>query len=72
MNAASAVLFAVATELANQAKDSLPELREGEKVQREWFEDGIYKRLTTFEGRTFLIHFDFRKNKSRRVAVGGE
>ena len=45
MNAASAVLFAVATELANQAKDSLPELREGEKVQREWFEDGIYKRL---------------------------
>ena len=54
MNAASAVLFAVATELANQAKDSLPELREGEKVQREWFEDGIYKRLTTFEGRTFL------------------
>ena len=48
MNAASAVLFAVATELANQAKGSLPELREGEKVQREWFEGGIYKRLTTF------------------------
>ena len=72
MNAASAVLFAVATELANQAKDSLPELREGEKVQREWFEDGIYKRLTTFEGRTFLSQFDFRQKKSRRVAVGGE
>lgn len=72
MNAASAVLFAVATELANQAKDSLPELREGEKVQREWFEDGIYKRLTTFEGRTFLSQFDFRQKKSHRVAVGGE
>ena len=55
MNAASAVLFAVATELANQAKGSLPELREGEKVQREWFEDGIYKRLTTFEGPTFPL-----------------
>lgn len=72
MNAASAVLFAVATELANQAKDSLPELREGEKVQREWLEAGIYKRLTVFEGRTFLSQFDFRQKKSRRVAVGGE
>ena len=72
MNAASAVLFAVATELANQAKGSLPELREGEKVQREWFEGGIYKRLTTFVGITFKIQFHFRKNKSRRVAVGGE
>ena len=72
MNAASAVLFAVATELANQAKGSLPELREGEKVQREWFEGGIYKRLTTFEGRTFLSQFDLRQKKSRRVAVGGE
>lgn len=70
--AASAVLFAVATELASQAKDSLPELREGEKVQREWLESGIYKRLTVFEGRTFLSQFDFRQKKSRRVAVGGE
>ena len=72
MNAASAVLFAVATELANQAKGSLPELREGEKVQREWFEGGIYKRLTTFVARTFKRNSDFRQKKSRRVAVGGE
>ena len=72
MNAASAVLFAVATELANQAKGSLPELREGEKVQREWFEGGIYKRLTTLGGRTFLIKLDFRKKKGRRGGVGGE
>ena len=49
MNPASEVLLSIATELANMAKASLPKLNDGEKVQREWLEDGIYCRETTFD-----------------------
>lgn len=40
MTAASAVLFAVATELVDLAKSSMPEMRETEKIQREWYDNG--------------------------------
>lgn len=69
MTAAPAVLFAVATELAKLAKSSMPEMQEGEKIQREWFQDGIYYRETTLGSDVFQSQFDFRQRKSRRVAV---
>lgn len=69
MTAAPAVLLAVATELAKEAKASLPELRNGETVQREWFENGIYYRETVFDGELFKSQYDFKQRKSRRVAV---
>lgn len=47
MSTAPAVLLAVATELAAQAKDSLPKLNDGEEVKREWYENGIFYRETT-------------------------
>lgn len=72
MTAASAVLFAVATELAEEAKKSLPELECGESVFREWLEGGIYYRETSREGKKFLSQFDFRQRKSRSAAVGGD
>lgn len=37
MTAATSVLLAVAMELAQQAKSSMPEIREGERIQREWY-----------------------------------
>ena len=42
MTAATSVLLAVATELAQQAKSSMPEMREGERILREWYESGVY------------------------------
>ena len=69
MTAASAVLFAVATELAKEAQDALPKLRDGESVRREWLEDGIYYRETSYNGENFISQYDFRQRKSRRVAV---
>lgn len=72
MIAASAVLFAVASELAEEAKDSLPKLRNGEIIQREWLEDCIFCRETSCNGEKFISQFDFRQRKSRRMAIGGD
>ena len=59
--AVSAVLFAVANGLAQTAKDSLPELRDGERIKREWFSDGVYYRETVFDGEIFTSQYDFRR-----------
>ena len=69
MTAAPAVLLAVAAELAKSAKDSLPKLQDGERIQREWLADGIYYRETQFNGEVFRSQDDFKQRKSRRVAV---
>lgn len=72
MTAASAVLFAVATELAKEAKEAMPELRDGESVCREWLDGGIFYRETSLNGKKSLSQFDFRKRKSRPAAEGGD
>lgn len=72
MTAASAVLFAVATELAEEAKAALPTLRDGESVRREWLANGIFYRETSYDGKKFISQFDFRQRKSRQTAVGGD
>lgn len=69
MKAAPAVLLAVATELASQAKSSLPKLNDGEEIQREWFADGVFYRETALDGDVFRYQYDFRQRKSRRMAV---
>lgn len=69
MTVVSEVLFAVARELAKQAKDSLPELQDGEKIQREWLDSGIYYRETMLRGETFISQYDFKQRKSRQIAV---
>lgn len=71
MTAASSVLFAVATELAKEAKDAMPKLKDNESIIREWLEDGIFYRETNCDGKKFLNQFDFRQRKSRSTAVGG-
>lgn len=69
MTAATSVLLAVATELAQQAKSSMPEMEKGERIQREWYENGVYYRQTTLEDKVFLCQYDFRQRKSHRMAV---
>ena len=69
MNTAPAVLLAVATELAKQAKSEMPEMREGETVRREWYENGVYYRETEMDGEVFQSQYDFRQRKIRRLAV---
>lgn len=64
MTPASAVLYAVAKELAQTAKDSLPELRDGERVLREWYTDGVYYRETAFNGEKFISQYDFRQREN--------
>lgn len=61
MKGVTAVLFAVAKELAAQAKASFPELREGERIQREWYDNGVYSRETVLNGESFLSQYDFRQ-----------
>lgn len=69
MTTVSLVLLAVATELAKTAKDSMPKIRDGECVIREWYENGLYKRKTVLNGDVFLAQYDFRQRKSRRAVV---
>lgn len=70
MITAISVLLAVAAELADLAKASMPELSGGERIVREWISDGIFYRETALGVETHLYQFDFRQRKSRREAVG--
>ena len=70
MNPATITLLSVAKELARQAKSSLPELAEGERVVREQFEDGVYTRETVLGGKTILNQYDFRQKSIRRMVEG--
>ena len=65
------VLYAVASELAQAAKDSLPKLRDGEEICREWYTGDIYYRETEYKGRKYLGQYDFKQRKSRHEAVKG-
>ena len=47
----------------------MPELRDGERIRREWYKDGVFYRETTLDGDIFLSQYSFRPRKSRRVAV---
>lgn len=60
----SIVLLAVAIELAELAKNSLPALRKGETVQREWFKNATFYRETNFDGEKFVAQFNFLQRKS--------
>lgn len=70
MTPASAVLFAVAAELAKLARDSMPEMRKGEELRQEWYDGGIYYRETAFHGQKFISQYDFKQRESRQEAVG--
>lgn len=69
-SAAVAVLRAVANELAQTAKSSLPKLREGETVKREWLRDGVYYRESVLDGQTYTGQYDFRSGESCYLAAG--
>ena len=69
MNHASQVLLAVATELSELAKASLPALREGETMQHEWFRDATFYRETNLSGQRFIAQFNFLE---RKVFVEGD
>lgn len=53
-------LIAIANEMARNAKDSMPKLRDGEKIIHERYENGVYFRKTAFAGKTYLAQFDFK------------
>lgn len=64
MTGAAASLLAVAKELAQQAVDSLPAIREGEQIQKEWYRNGVYFRETLFNGEIYLSQYDFRRRSA--------
>ena len=64
MKKAFMVLLAVAEELAELAKSNMPKIRNGEKIDREWFQNGVYYRETSYDGEIFRASFDFRQRKS--------
>jgi len=55
--------FTVAKELAELAKSSMPEIRKGETIKREWLQDGVYYRETVYDGKIHQARFDFRQRK---------
>ena len=61
------ILRSVAEELAELALSSVPKIRSGEKIKREWLKDGVYNRETTFEGKNFLAQFDFKTRTSNFI-----
>lgn len=63
------VLFAVASELAQEAKSNLPELRTGEQITSECFTNGVYRRETRYKGRLLISEYDFKQRNSRAVAA---
>ena len=65
---ASSVLLAIATELSELARTSLPKLRKGEQVRREWFENATLYRETTLDGQRIIAQFSFPQ---RKVLVEG-
>ena len=67
MKAAITVLLTVAQELEDLAKSSMPKMREGEMIKREWFENGVYYRETTLDGNLYQAQFDFRQRKSTYI-----
>ena len=69
MKNALTALLTVAEELAELAKSSIPKLRDGELIRREWLRDGIYCRETTFNGTTYQATFDFKQRTSRIITV---
>lgn len=69
MTTVSATLFAVATELAEMARNSMPEMRDGEELCREWYNGGIYYRETIYKSQTFISQYDFRQHTCRQTAV---
>lgn len=57
MKSVAMVLRAVASELVATAKQNLPQLKEGEKITKEQFVDGIYICETSFGNQ---YQYDFR------------
>ncbi len=51
------ILISVAKELSDLAKNSLPKLEHGENITREWVQDGVYYRETSFNCKS---GFDFK------------
>ena len=67
MSQAAIVLLSVANELSELAKNSMPVLRKGEVIRREWFKDATLYRETDLKGRRFIAEFNFRQRKSCRT-----
>ena len=63
MKTAFRAFFIVARELAELAKSSMPKIRKGETVKREWLQDGIYYRETICDGKSYQTRFDFWQRK---------
>ena len=62
MKSVSTVLRAIAAELAATAKQNMPELKEGEKIEKEYLLNGIYVRETSFGNR---YQYDFKQKKNQ-------
>ena len=66
MSEISAVLFAVASELAEKAIDNLPKIESGSRIIDEQLDGGIYRRMSFHNGVTTIDEYDFRQKSFRR------
>ena len=63
------ILYAVAEELSELAKNSLPALREDEIILREWFKNANLYRETKLNGQKYIAKFNFLQRKSDRILI---
>ena len=64
MNSAFWILLRIAEEIAELARSSVPKLRDGEQIKREWLDNGVYYRETVFCGEKFLARFNLKQRKN--------
>jgi anti-sigma regulatory factor (Ser/Thr protein kinase) len=62
---AAVIIRAVANGLAQQAIESMPRLREGETIVREWYKNGAYYRETEYNGKSSTRLYDFKLRECR-------
>ena len=65
MKQTAKTIIQIAEELTDLAKTSMPKLRDGKVVQRETFENGIYRRETVYENTRYIAEYDFRSRECR-------
>ena len=67
MKSTALMVIQIAEELISLAKTSMPKLRNGEVVQREAFENGIYQRETVYENTRYVAEYNFRSRECRFI-----
>ena len=72
MKIPSQALFSTAKEIAKQAENSMPKLKKGEVVKREWLKNEVYYRITVLNGVRYRAEYNFKTKKACQFKIASE